>query len=173
MKRLFFPGIITLFLLLAGLSAGSTTDGDPAPPALLLRISVPPMWDSIHEADITNSFHHRIATKLKHAGFVGEIGELNRFDDPAPAIPVMEVNLLQWRPERAGNIVCVFGANLITAGKNTNLGLFTGTAPQWMTTASHTWELRRGLDDSASRAIDSLVKKLRTEKFLPPANKKL
>lgn len=173
MNRLLSLRLITVFPLLAGVTAGSTTGADPAPPALLLKISVPPMWDSIHEADITNSFHHRIATKLKHAGFVGEIGEWDRLDEPAPAIPVMEVNLLQWRPERTGNIVCVFGVNLITAGKNTNLGLFTGTAPQWMTTASHTWELRRGLDDSASRAIDSLVKKLRTEKFLPPANKKL
>ena len=173
MKSLLSLRIITVFLLLAGASVGSPVGENTAPPALLLKISVPPMWDSIHEADITNSFHHRIATKLKHAGFVGEIGELDRFDDPASTIPVMEVNLLQWRPERTGNIVCVFGVNLITAGKNTNLGLFTGTAPQWMTTASHTWELRRGLDDSASRAIDSLVKKLRSEKFLPPANKKL
>lgn len=173
MKRLLSFRAIAVALL-AGVLAGPTfANQETSPPALLLSVSVPPMWDSLHETDIADSFHQRILSKLHQAGFVGEIGEFDRFDQPAPDIPVMEINLMQWRPERTGSIVCTFAANLKIGGKNENLGLFTGTAPQWMTTASHTWELRRGLDDSANRAIESLVKKLRAGQFLPPAKKNL
>jgi len=163
-------------LFFAGAFAGSIfakPANDKSSPALLLAINAPPMWDSLREADVIDAFHQRVVTKLQKAGFDGEIGEFDAFKEPDPAIPAIEIKLMEWRPERAGSIVCTFSANLKTADKNQNLGIFTGTAPQWMTTASHTWELRRGLDDSANRALENLVRKLRSEEFLPPAKKDL
>lgn len=170
-----FRAIIAL-LLFAGAIAGSIfakPDKNTTPPEILLAISAPPMWDSLREADIIDAFQQRVVAKLHKAGFDGEIGEFDAFEKPDPAIPVIELHLMHWRPERTGSIVCTFSANLKTADKNQNLGIFTGTAPQWMTTASHTWELRRGLDDSANRALENLVRKLRSEEFLPPAKKDL
>lgn len=161
------------FLLLAGLMAAPTLGAKEKPaPALYLSISVPPVWDSLREADIADSFHGRIAEALRSAGFVGEITSLDRFDNPTPSVPVIAITLMEWRADRTGGVVCTFSANLKQNGSDKSLGIFTGTSPQWMTTASRTWELRRGLDDSAASAIRSMVRKLQDEKFLPPAKNK-
>ncbi|MFM1852682.1 MAG: hypothetical protein RIS54_2366 [Verrucomicrobiota bacterium] len=158
-------GLLAIGLATAGLDAKSKPT-----PALYLSINTPPVWDALHEADIANSFHGRISEALRKTGFAGEIESLSRFDDAKPGIPVLVINLMEWRADRVGNVVCTFSSNLKSGADDKSLGIFSGTAPQWMTTASRTWELRRGLDDSAASAIKSLVKRLQSEKFLPPPN---
>ena len=170
MKPAFFLRWSLLGLIAASVAAtGLVAKSKPAP-ALYLSISTPPVWDALHEADITNSFHGRISEALRKAGLVGAIESLHRFDDAQPGVPVLSITLMEWRADRVGNVVCTFSSNLKTGEADQSLGIFTGTAPQWMTTASRTWELRRGLDDSAAAATKSLVKRLQAVKFLPPAN---
>jgi hypothetical protein len=143
----------------------------PAQPTLLISVSVPPVWDPMRESDVADAFYSRITTALERAGYTGRISSADRFDTPAPETPVLEITVIRWRPERSGNVECAFSAGLKTGTVNQSLGLFTGTSLQWMTTASRTWELRRGMDDSADDAVRDLVSRLRKNNLLLPAEK--
>lgn len=140
-------------------------------PTLVISVSAPPVWDPMREDDVKDAIYGRLSQALGRAGYQGKTVQSDRFDQNDAKVPVLEITVIRWRPERIGNVECTFSAGLKNGAETTSLGLFTGTSPQWLTTASRTWELRRGMDDSADAAVKNLVNRLRKDGLLIPAEK--
>ncbi len=148
--------------------ASFAAEKEAVKPSLLISVSVPPVWDPMRESDVADAFYSRIATAMERAGYKGKIVSADRFDAAKSGTTVLEITVMRWRPERTGNVECTFSAGLNSGRSRQSLGLFSGNSPQWMTTASRTWEIRRGLEDSADAAVKDLVARLRNDGLLLP-----
>jgi hypothetical protein len=162
--RLFFVGVIvTAFVPLSRADASAQT---AAPSTLQIRIDVPPTWRPFLEDDVAVGLFSRISDTFKRRGFKGDMVQLDRMDQAKAGLPVLQINLMEWRISRIGNVDCTFSATFQNGGKSENLGLFNGTSMLWISTPNHRWQIEQGLDDSAQSAIKDLYAKLRDKKLL-------
>lgn len=154
----------TFLLPTATASAAEKTDKAPD---LQVIIDVPPTWRPFLEDDVADAFYSHISDTFRRRGFKGETKQLDRLDEPKADIPQLQINLMEWRINRIGNIDCTFSASYKADGKETSLGLFSGTAMQWRASGPGRWALDMGLEDSAKSAISDLYRKLTDKDLLP------
>jgi len=169
MKTLSFQ--VAAALGLASIVAGcgvtrQQTAQDTRPPRLQVTVNVPPTMSILHDEEIAEAFAYRVASILHEEGFRGRIGIVD--GDPLfPNVPVLAINLLEWRVDRIGNVDCTFGAELQSPRGNHRLGMFSGTA--MMTWSRRDWFARaRDFEDAARDAIENLATRLEQTGMIEP-----
>jgi hypothetical protein len=160
MKALFVTCLASLAALAAGCSTTTrqNTANNQRPIRLQLAVDVPPSMSIIHEDEVAEAFAYRVITSLHENGLRGRVHYLDG-DDPNPDVPLLRLNLQEWRVNRVGMVDCAFIASLTNGGQTRDLGAFTGTS--LMTWWRHDWWSRaEGYDESAHQAITDLARKL-------------
>lgn len=162
-----FIALIALCLGCAALPLHAASKKDQARPSRLqVTVSVPPSINSLRDDDIADAFAYRVATVLHEQGFKGHIQYVDSYDSPKSEVPVLEINLIEWRVDRTGNVDCTFSANLRGPAGQKNLGLFSGTS--MMLWPRHDIFARAdGFEQAARGALGDLAKKIAETKLVP------
>ncbi len=105
--------------------------------------------------DITTAFAQRLDEVFHRQGFQGEIRQIALLDQPARALPLLTINLTEWRVDLVGNITCTFTGNVQTGETKRSLGIFTESAFRWMSGPG-----RFGLADSLGQAAEGAIRQL-------------
>jgi len=179
---------LTLVAMLIGLlctvsdARASDDAAKPAPPAdLQLTIGVPPTWRPFLEDDIADSLAGILQDTFKRRGYAGKIEFLSDRDPkPDPAIPLLQLELREWRISRTGNAECTLSGKLIAAGKEHDLGLVTQTDFTWFRDhgrfgLERRLEVADALEKAATGAMRDLFKRIGETTVipgLPPAKAK-
>ena len=163
MKTSFFAlacaGLCALFA-----AAGCTTTPAEAaraarPARLQLAIIVPASMNMLRDDDVIDAFDESVRDTLHQSGFRGRIKLLDETEKAAPDIPLLEINLTEWRVDPTGNVTCTFGATLRANGETRGLGLFTGTS--LLTWGRRDWVTRSdSFQDAAHHALSDLANRM-------------
>ncbi|HVU33071.1 MAG TPA: hypothetical protein VHE61_06530 [Opitutaceae bacterium] len=171
-SRPFRPSLLVFLTALALVVSGCASNPtesprNGAPVELQVQVQVPANTHPLRSQDIEDAFGDRIATALHEQGFHGRIAVLWDSDTPTAGIPLLAVNLLEWRVDPTGSVDCTFGAQLQTSAGRKSLGLFTGTS--LMTWADRDWFLRANdFQDAAGTAMSDLWDRMQRTGLLPP-----
>lgn len=118
-------------LLALGLLSGCATGpaGKPTPPPdLQVQVNVPPSWRPMLDDDAAETLASLLRAEFRRSGYTGNIVYLRAHETPQDAVPLLTVNLAEWRLSRTGNAECLFNARLRNAtGEDTDLGMVTST----------------------------------------------
>lgn len=170
MKTLRLLWLLAALGLIAGCAATRQNVSENGRPVRLqLTVGVPPSMSILYEEEVADAFAYRVSSILHEQGFRGRIHYVDRWSKPDAAIPVLAVELREWRVDRAGFVDCTFTANLQSPDGQKSLGLFTGTS--LMTWRRRDWFSRaEGFDDAARDAITNLAARLEETGYLdrPP-----
>jgi len=132
---------------------------DSRPPRLQLTVGVPPSMSILRDEEISEAFAYRVSSILKEQGLRGRIRYVDDWEKPVPDIPVLAIELREWRVDRSGFVDCTFTASINTPAGSRRLGVFTGTSI--MTWARRDWFARMdGFEDAARDAISTLAARL-------------
>lgn len=156
-----FPAALAAFAALVTLApAADAKKTAPKPADLQVIVDVPPTWRPFLEDDIAEALFYRLKEVFGRRGYKGEIAQLTSFDAEAKAVPVLRLNLTEWRVDRAGNAQCTLSATLKTAAGEKDLGLATGTALFWP--RGNRWGIQRQMEtaDALEDAADSALRDL-------------
>lgn len=169
--------LLTLIALCIGcaalpLKAASKKEHADRPLRLQVTVNVPVSMNTIRDDDIADAFAYRVATALHEQGFKGRVKYVDSYETPQTEVPLLEINLVEWRVDRTGNVDCTFGASLSGPLGKKNLGLFSGTS--LMLWPRHNVFARAdGFDQAAKSALGDLEKKVSESELVPePAAKK-
>lgn len=124
--------------------AADSGKSTPKPADLQVIVDVPPTWRPFLEDDIAEALFFRMRNVFSQRGYKGEIRQLTAFDTPVSPVPVLRLNLTEWRIDRIGNAQCTLTATLQTSAGEKSLGLASGTAMFWP--QGNRWSLSRQLD---------------------------
>ena len=149
---------------------------------LQLQINVPPTWRPFLDDDIADALAGIAADTFKRSGFTGVLDYLEQNGRaPNPDIPLLTLNLIQWRIDRVGNAECTLTAEL-TASRNTKreLGIVTQTQITWIEERGRygfrRFEVADALEDAAHGAMRDLYRRVAdtglVRGFPPPKAKK-
>jgi len=161
---------LLLLLIATGLISGCATTGQNVaengrPVRLQLAVGVPPSMSILYEEEVADAFAYRVSSILHEQGFRGRIHYVDRWNKPDAGIPVLAVELREWRVDRAGFVDCTFTANLQSPDGRQSLGLFTGTS--MMTWQRRDWFARaEGFEDAARDAITNLASRMERTGYL-------
>jgi hypothetical protein len=141
------------------MSSPSASARNLRPVRLQLTVDVPPTMNMIRDDDVAEAFGQTVRAALHERGFKGRIKMIEEGDEPAPGIPVLTVNLLEWRSGPGGLVDCTFGAAIKTPAGSKNLGLFSGTG---LTMGGrHDWSARaEGFQSAAGSGLSDLADSL-------------
>lgn len=164
---------LTLAAVLLGIFSSATAvrasdrAAPPAPPAdLQLVVGVPPTWRPFLEEDIDDSLASILQDTFKRRGYTGKIEFLSdQAPRPDPAIPLLRLELREWRISRIGNAECTLSATLVAAGKEHDLGLVTQTDFTWFRDhgrfgLEHGIEVADALEKAATGAMRDVFKRI-------------
>ena len=106
--------ILVLGVSCAALVASAAPDyaKAPRPVRMLVTVSVPPSMNMIRDDDVADAFAYRVAAALHEQGFSGGINYVRAGDETKTDVPALEINLVEWRVDRMGNVDCTFTASL-------------------------------------------------------------
>jgi hypothetical protein len=136
------------------------------PVRLQVVVIVPASMNMIRDDDAAEAFGQTVRTSLHENGFKGRIHLVDDGQQPAADIPVLEINLTEWRVDSLGNVTCTFGATLRTPQGSKGLGLFTGGS--LMTWLRRDWIARAdSFQDAAHDAVSNLADKIQQTGLLP------
>jgi len=107
------------------------------------------------EDRVADAFVSHLTDVFQREGYRGQIIQLAPTDREDPRLPLISVNLIEWRGDRTGRITCMFGANLVYNGASHHLGTFNGMALRWMNGPG-----RFGVADTFGDAADDAVRDL-------------
>lgn len=141
------------------------------PGTLQVQINIPPSWEPMLEARVSESFVSHIDDVFRRRGYDGEITEVRWFEEPSPGCCLLSINLTEWRMNHAGNIDCTFTANLQTERETRHLGVFTGMSLRWMSGPGR-FGLSDAFGDAAENAIRQLYDAVAKTDLLPAVSKK-
>jgi len=144
------------------LAAPAAESKKPAakPADLQVMIDVPPTWRPFLEDDIAEALFYRLKDVFHRRGYKGEVVQITDLDREAKDVPVLRLNLTEWRLDRTGNAQCTLTAALTAATGAKNLGFASGTALFWP--HGSRWSLNRqvetadALEDAANSALREL-----------------
>lgn len=149
---------------------------------LQLQINVPPTWRPFLDDDIADSLAGILSDTFKRRGFKGVLDYLDRDRrSPNPDLPLLTLNLMQWRIDRVGNAECTLTAELTTPGNaKRDLGIVTQTQFTWIQERGRygfrRFEIADALEDAATEAMRDLFKRVAdtglVRGFPPPKAKK-
>ncbi|HWA08660.1 MAG TPA: hypothetical protein VG838_04250 [Opitutaceae bacterium] len=138
------------------------------PVRLQVAIIVPVSMNSIRDDDVVDTFGQNVRTALHQHGFKGRIKLLDESQRSDPSLPLLEVNLTEWRVDISGNVACTFGATLKTPSGEKGLGLFTGNS--LLAWGRHDWTARAdSFQDAAHDALDNLADRIEQTGLLSKA----
>jgi hypothetical protein len=162
--------VATGALLFSGCTSADTEAARAAiraqPIRLQVVVIVPASMNMIRDDDAAEAFGQTVRTSLHENGFKGRIHLIDDGQQPAAGIPVLEVNLTEWRVDPLGNVTCTFGATLRTPQGTKGLGLFTGGS--LMTWLRRDWIARSdSFQDAAHDAVSNLADKIQQTGLLP------
>lgn len=158
--------ILTLVLSLASVRAAA---GDPAAgkaPALQVFVDVAPSCRPLLEDDIARALGYRLEDTFRRQGYAGGVDLVLRAPDLTAGAAILELRLVEWRVDRAGQVHCTFSAKVSENGQETSLGLFTGSGITWAR-ARDRWRLATAFEDSADDALKDLYRRIAGQKLLP------
>lgn len=172
----------TQLLPLVAIAAASTVAlptkvhaADPNEPvALQVRVDVPPTWRPFLDDDISEAFASRVADSFRQRGFDGRIRTIAQRDEPVPELPLLQVQLTEWRIDRLGHARCTFSASLRSADGQRDLGIFTDSS-LFSVSSGGRWHLSRvfdqanALEDAADNALRDLYRSVVKSRLLPGA----
>jgi hypothetical protein len=156
-----FPAVLAAFAALVTLApAADAKKPAPKPADLQVIVDVPPTWRPFLEDDIAEALFYRLKDVFGRRDYKGEIAQLTTFDAETKDVPVLRLNLTEWRVDRTGNAQCTLTASLKTAAGEKNLGLATGTALFWP--RGDRWSLHRQMEtaDALEDAADNAMREL-------------
>lgn len=150
-------------------------------PDLQLTVNVPPSWQPFLEDDVAESLANILQDTFKRRGYTGNIQFItDRDPKPNPAIPVLNLDLREWRISRTGNAECTLSSTLTAAGKTHDLGLVNQTDFVWLQNhgrfgLERRYEVADALEKAATGAMRDLYKRIGDTGLvtgLPPAQTK-
>lgn len=173
-------GFVLVAALLIGLLAAPSPARAATPDAkgmkiadLQLQINVPPTWRPFLDEDIAEALASILTDTFKRRGYAGVIDfiEENR-RAPNPDLPLLTLNLMQWRIDRVGNAECTLTAELAVPGQpKRDLGIVTQTQFTWIQERGHyglrRFEIADALEDAAADAMRDLFKRVANTGLLP------
>lgn len=158
---------------LAGLVTATATVAADAPAAqaakiadLQLQVNVPPTWRPFLDDDIAEALAGIAADTFKRRGYSGVIDFIEEGRRvPNPDLPLLTLNLMQWRIDRIGNAECTLTAELAVPGKpKRELGVVTQTQITWIQERGRygfrRFEVANALEDAATEAMRDLFKRV-------------
>ena len=162
--------ILGLGACCVALVAGAATDKTPAsrPIRMQITVSVPPSMNMIRDDDVADAFAYRVAAALHEQGFTGGINYVRAGEDTRTDVPVLAINLVEWRVDRVGNVDCTFTASVAGPRGNKDLGLFTGMS-MMMWPRHDVFARAEGFDDAARSALGDLAKRIEETQLIPSA----
>lgn len=153
-------GAALLLATAACTSAPRTARAAAEPVRLQVAVVVPPSMHTIRDDDVAYAFGQTVCNSLHAHGFKGRIKLLDETDAPMPGVPLLQVNLTEWRVDGIGNVSCTFGATLNTPAGSKGLGMFRGYS--FLSWARHdVYMTSEGAQDAAHDALDDLADRLR------------
>ncbi|HYC70418.1 MAG TPA: hypothetical protein VEB66_04370 [Opitutaceae bacterium] len=170
----------TAAFLAAHYPAGAAAPREAKPAgdaALQVIVDVPPAWSPFLEDDVAEAFAYRLQETFRRQGFVGSVAHVHRLDEPVAQVPVIEIQLTEWRIDRAGQALCSFNALLRTPQGEKRLGRVTDSAIFWPSSGGR-WGIQRrleasdALEDAAERALRDLYERVAKSDLLPGAKLK-
>ncbi len=166
MKKILISLIgISGLLTSAGTLAAQTQSGTEERPSLQVEVSLPASGDILHERDVSEALTARVRDVFQRRGYEGKVEEMLRGDSTKSGEPVLAINLIRWRMDRAGFVECSFTAGVRQAdGTVVPLGVFTASE---VTMGTGHWGLSDTFERAAEGAADQLWTKLRTTEVLP------
>jgi len=148
--------LLTIASLLVALSAcGAEPAKSKAPLALQVQVNVPASWRPWLDDEVADSFTDRARDILRQRGVEGRIERLELSDSPVAEVPLLTINLVDWRVNHVGNIDCTFTASLQTPRGVRQFGLYTNTTMRWLTGPGR-FGLSRSFEEAAEGAIRDL-----------------
>lgn len=161
-------------LAFASLPIASAADkkAEAKPADLQVTVHVPPSWRPFLDDDIAENFAYRLSTAFKRQGYKGNIVYVDRADPLAAGVPVIAINLVEWRIGRTGNAQCTFTATFTDTQGEHDLGVTTNSAIFWPQSSGR-WNIHRAfeqadaLEDAAEGALRDFYKRLIKDNLLP------
>lgn len=160
-------------VLLGGAAWAATADKETSAP-LSAVVSVPSLQVMVNPPialrpwvadDVAEAFGSQIVESLRRQGYAGIVTLLDRTDPFAKDALRLDIELIEWRRDRVGNLECTFTAALTTPAGRKSLGLFTGTALT-MGRARSWFDLANQYEDAAHDAADGLLRRIRESGLL-------
>lgn len=102
---------------------------------------------------------HRFQAEFKANGFEGNVDFLSATDTPIATLPLLEVNLMDWRATPGELADCEFSATLVTPKGTTALGNFEGISYTLGGARSAKTRVDT-LRDAATHAVDEVYRDL-------------
>lgn len=141
------------------------------PADLQVAVNVPPSWRPFLDDDIAENFAYRLSSAFKRQGYKGNIVYLAHIDEPAAGVPLLTLNLFEWRIDRVGNAQCSFGSMLKDTKGEHDLGLTSRSAIFWPHGGrwgiNRAYEQADALEEAADDALRDLCKRLVKDNLLP------
>ena len=149
-------GSLLALSLLAPLASAKTTEAA----RLQVLVDTPAVFDMLARDDIADALAIHLSEAFRRGGFDGRIAQIDNLDEVDSALPLLEVNLIDWRTRPAGTVDCRVSATLTTLdGTEIRLGIFSGTAISWQT--HNRFTVSRAFEDAALDAMRSLYRDYR------------
>jgi hypothetical protein len=158
-----FPAVLAAFAaLLVAAPAADAKKSDAKPADLQVMVDVPPTWRPFLDDDIAEALFYRLRNVFKSRGYKGEVVQLTSADKEMKELPLLRLNLTEWRIDRVGNAQCTMTATLTTSAGEKSLGLATGTAMFWPSSSGGRWSLNRQMEtaDALEDAADSAMREV-------------
>lgn len=166
-------GFALVAAVLVGLLAALSPAHAAAPDAqgmkvvdLQLQINVPPTWRPFLDDDIAEALASILTDTFKRRGYAGVIDFIEEHRRaPNPDLPLLTLNLIQWRIDRVGNAECTLTADLAVPGQpKRELGVVTQTQLTWIQERGRygfrRFEIADALEDAATDAMRDLFKRV-------------
>ncbi|MBI2510710.1 MAG: hypothetical protein HYV96_01910 [Opitutae bacterium] len=175
MKATLLPlrGLVAAATLIAGVVTAAASSQAAAPDAkgmkiadLQLQINVPPTWRPFLDDDIAESLAGILTDTFKRRGYTGIVDYIEEGRRaPNPDLPLLTLNLIQWRIDRIGNAECTLNAELAVPGNaKRELGIVTQTRLTWIQERGRygfrRFEIADALEDAATEAMRELFKRV-------------
>jgi len=167
LRGLAVAAVLSLGLFAAASARAAASEAKGAKVAdLQLQINVPPTWRPFLDDDIAQALANILTDTFKRRGYAGVIDYLEAdCRAPNPDLPLLTLNLMQWRIDRVGNAECTLTAELAAPGRpKRDLGIVTQTQITWIQERGRYgfrhFEIADALEDTASEAMRDLFKRV-------------
>src|SRR3954469_7809627 len=132
MKTFFSLGLISMLSVLLASCASTASrqnTADLRPPRLQLTVGIPGSMSRLRDEEVTEAFAYRVSSILHEQGFRGRIHYVADGEPLLPDVPVLALQLMEWRVDHIGNVDCTFTAAIGQGqGPGQRLGVFSGTS---------------------------------------------
>jgi hypothetical protein len=120
----------------------------------------------LHYQAAEQSLANRFQAEFQAKGFNGNVDFLSATDAPIPTLPLLQINITDWRAKPGELTDCEFSATLVTSSGITWLGNFEGVSETLFGTPT-TKARSDALRAAATNAVDKVYQDLQARHILP------